>query len=233
MGLKAKDSGKPSGSEKASRLALSTIKAIASLHPITGAAAAFIFDQLPDARLKRLQDFLLRLDEDLTRTSSALHKLELDVSTIHPTIELITYKVLNEPRQQKIDCYRAILINEIVGFVSTDATKECMLNLVESLSTLQIQMLSFMSSPVKYLQAYEIPESRITGGFEQMFRTVFPSVEIDVIKAEYKKLYDYSLFSTDVNIFSTMTSAQGLRLLEGRLTSFGKLFVSYLSLREN
>lgn len=221
------------GSGKAVSVVLSAIKAFASLNPIIGAVTSFIFDQLPDVRLKRIQDFLLQLDEDLARACKTIDELELDISTIQPTIELIIQKVLNEPRQQKIDCYRAILINEIAGFSCNEATKECMLNLVESLTILQIHMLSFLFSPEKYLQASGIAKSSIIGGYEQIFRTVFSGVERDLIKAQYKKQYDYSLVSTDVDIFSTMTSAQGLRLIEGRLTPFGEMFVEYITLRGN
>ncbi len=47
------------------------------------------------------------------------------------------------------------------------------------------------------------------------------------IRAAFADLYTLGLTNTSPDIFSTMTSGQGLHLLGDRVTSLGKVFVAF------
>lgn len=59
------------------------------------------------------------------------------------------------------------------------------------------------------------------------FPVALPDVPVDVIRAAFADLYTLGFTNTSPDIFSAMTSAQGLHLLGDRLTSLGKAFVAF------
>ena len=80
----------------------------------------------------------------------------------------------------------------------------------------------------EFAQRAGIDERRITGGFADMFRTVLPGMDLDLVKSAFGDLYQSGLISTDKTIFGTMTSAQGLQLLGDRVTPLGHRFMRFV-----
>jgi len=100
--------------------------------------------------------------------------------------------------------------------------------LANNLSVVQLRILMFMTEPRRYLAAAGIDDRRITGGFADMFRTVLPGMDSDLVKSAFGDLYQSGLISTDKTIFGTMTSAQGLQLLGDRVTPLGHRFMRFV-----
>jgi hypothetical protein len=131
-------------------------------------------------------------------------------------------------QQEKLDAFRAILVNSAVRSDVAQEEKEHFLVLANNLSVLQLRILTFMAEPHRYLADTGIDERRITGGFADMFRTVLPGMDSDLVKAAFGDLYQNGLIGTDKTIFGTMTSAQGLQLLGDRLTTLGHRFMRFV-----
>ena len=120
----------------------------------------------------------------------------------------------------------------MIEFDITQTEKEYYLNLVENLSTLHIQILSFLAFPHEYLKINELPDSCISGGFSNFFPTVIPNVSLETIKIAFKDLHAYGFLTTDSGIFSTMTANQGWNLLGERVSENGRKFIDFITLNQ-
>ena len=133
-------------------------------------------------------------------------------------------------QKEKIIAFKAILINSLIDFETTQSEKEYYLNLVDNLSLLHIQVLTFMASPKEYLEFNDLEESVISGGFSTFFPKVIPNVNIEIIKLAFKDLYNYGFLNTDSSIFNTMTSSSGWSLLGDRVSKNGRNFIEFITL---
>jgi hypothetical protein len=199
-----------------------------SIFPIAGNVASVLLGAIPNSRQKRFEEFLLGLNDELNKLQLKMGNLESIIKGIQDQLEYIIEKVIFTPNRQKMQIYKSIFLNEIIGTSLSEDVKEYFINIVETkMSMLQIKILSFMNNPSQYLLISGIPEDKIFGSFTQFFPIVFPDVPIEVIKAAYKDLFDIGFINTDVTIFGTMTSAQGLQLLGNRVKVLGKMFIRY------
>ena len=98
--------------------------------------------------------------------------------------------------------------------------KEYFLRLVNTPTSVHLRILHFMSDPNGYLDLNRIGPSTISDGFSQSFPAALPGVPLDVIKSAFRDLHDLGFTDTPPSIFTTMTSAQGLHLVQGRVNEF-------------
>lgn len=206
---------------------INIIKAILASVPWGGGIASLLSDYLPTARFRRLEKFAIEVANDLNRLSDKVDHEYIKTSEFGIIFESCFQKVANNPKQQKIDSFRGILLNSTINRNIGEDEKEYFINLADSLTVLHILILKFMHDPINYLKSMNISENKIRGGFSQFFPIAIPEMPLDVIESAFGDLYRLGLLSTDQTIFSTMTSAQGLRLLGDRITDLGKRFIEY------
>jgi hypothetical protein len=205
---------------------LNILKAGLSAAPFAGAIASLLSDYIPSNRSRRIEEFAHSVAQDLDR-------LQEHVDEEHVLSEQFAYMfeqsfrgAADNPQREKREAFRGVLVNAALNTTDED-TQEYFLNLVNSLSVLHIRILKFMAYPERYLEEAGIPSGRIGGGFGQMFGVAIPGVPVDVIRSAFGELYRYGLITTDQTIFSTMTSAQGLHLLGGRVSDLGMRFIRF------
>lgn len=209
---------------------LEIIKAGLASTPFAGGIASLLSDEIPSARLRRLEAFAGQVAEDLSRLQNQVSDDRLETEDFAFMFDQCFRGVADNPQQEKIKAFGAMLVNSAIPGDLLSEEQEYFLNLVRRLSVLHLRILRFMAQPSLYLRDAGIPEDQIGGGFGQMFGVALPGVSSDVVKSAFGDLYDADLISTDKSIFGTMTSAQGLHLLGNRVTPLGHKFIGFCTL---
>jgi len=201
-----------------------------ALSPFWGTVAGFILQSIPRYRQKRIEEFLSEMERDLSGIGMDIEAIKKHIDGIQDQVIYIIEKAIFTSNKQKALVFRSILRNEIIGNELDEDVKEYFINIIETrMTVLHIKILSFMNRPEDYLSANGIPIERLNGGFLQMFQLVFPSIPVDVLRSAYKDLFDIGFINTDTNIWDTMTSDHGIRLLGDRVKQLGKMFIKYCS----
>jgi hypothetical protein len=206
---------------------LNILKAGLATAPFCGGIASLMTDYIPSSKTRRLEAFAEQLAADMSELQDRVKSTEILTDEFAFIFEKCWRGVAENYQAEKLESFRGILLNSMIGTDLATDEKEFFLNLVTTLSVLHIRILKFMAEPKRYLEAHGIPTSRIYGGFSQFFPIAIPGVDIEVIEAAFGDLYQYGFITTDKTIFSTMTSGQGLDLLGNRVTDLGKKFTSF------
>ncbi|HAH25511.1 MAG TPA: hypothetical protein DCL77_17435 [Prolixibacteraceae bacterium] len=209
---------------------INILKATLSTVPFTGGLASLISDYIPTQRQIRLEEFAENIANDLLTLKDEINESYIKTDEFAFIFEKCFKGAVENYQKEKIIAFKAILINSLRDFDITQTEKEYYLNLVENLSTLHIQVLSFMAFPREFLKINGLPESCINGGFNEFFSIVIPNVSLETMKIAFKDLYDYGFLNTNNTIFSTMTASQGWSLLGDRVTKNGRKFIDFITL---
>ncbi|MDW7761108.1 MAG: hypothetical protein SCM96_10785 [Acidobacteriota bacterium] len=184
-------------------------------------------DYIPSRRFKRLEAFTQRVAEDLNVLKDNVQKERIETDEYAFIFERGLRGASDFPQPEKLDAFRGILVNSLLPNDLTQDQREFFLTLVERLSPVHLRILRFMGDTHNYLSAMSIPISKIQGGFSTFFPVALPGVGLPVIRAAFSDLYTLGLLNTSPDVFSTMTSAQGLQLLGNRLTPLAETFVRF------
>ncbi len=206
---------------------LNIFKAGLASAPFCGGIASLISDYIPSSKFERLERFSAQVADDLNRLSERVRDDYLRTDEFAYMFENCLKGASANYQQEKLDSFRGLLVNSAIRTDISGDEREYFLKLVDTLTVLHIKILRFMFNPHDYCRATGIPIGRITGGFEHFSTVAIPNVNIEVIKSAFDDLYHNGLITNDKSIFGTMTHAQGLDLLENRVTDFGKRFISY------
>lgn len=209
---------------------LNIIKAGLSTAPFCGGIASLMTDYIPSGKQKRLEQFAKQLAEDLTNLKDQVKENSIHTDEFAFLFEKCFKGAAENYQEDKIQAFRAILLNTAIGIDYSEEEKEYFLNLVNSLSVLHIRILRFMANPISYVESHAISKDQIRGGFSDFLPIAIPGVALDVIKSVFGDLHQYGLITTDKSIFGTMTSAQGLHLLGNRVSELGRNFISFCTM---
>lgn len=209
---------------------INLFKAAVATVPFAGGIASLISDYIPTRRQKRLEEFALSISKELENFKENINDKYILTDEFAFIFEKCFKGGVENYQKEKIVAFKAILINSLTDFDTTQNEKEYYLNFVDNLSLLHIQILSFMAFPREYLKLKEIDESTISGGFNDFFPKVIPNVSLDTIKIAFKDLYNYGFLTTNEGIFGTMTANQGWNLLGDRVTKNGRKFIDFITL---
>lgn len=205
-------------------------KAILSTVPFTGGIASLISDYIPSQRELRLEEFVESVANDMATFKEDVNEKYIQTDEFAFIFEKCFKGAVENYQKEKIIAFKAILINSLINFETTQTEKEYYLNLVDNLSLLHIQVLTFMASPHEYLDFNGLEESVVSGDFSDFFPRVIPNANIEIIKLSFKDLYNYGFLNTDSGIFNSMTSSSGWDLLSDRVTKNGRKFIEFISL---
>lgn len=206
---------------------MNVLKAGLATAPFCSGIASLLTDYIPSGKQRRLEHFAEQLATDLVVLKDRVDENRILTDEFAFLFEKCFRGVAENYQEEKLEAFRAILVNAAVGVNLSEEEKEYFLGLVNALSVLHIRMLRFMAEPLSYLQANGIGPDRIGGGFSEFFPIVLPGVSLEVIKSAFGDLYQYGLISTDKSIFTTMTSGQGLNLLGNRISELGGRFIGF------
>ena len=211
---------------------ISIFKAVLATAPYTGGIASLLSDYIPSQRQLRLEDFAYNVADELNKLKAEVNEEYILTDEFAFIFEKCFKGAVENYQQEKIDAFKAILVNSLTNNDLRQNEKEYYLNLVHNLSILHIQILTFMATPHGFLKSNNIEESEISGGFEDFFPIVIPDVNISVVKLAFQDLYNYGFLNTDSGIFGTMTVSKGWSLLGDRITATGRRFIKFITLGE-
>lgn len=217
----------PTGRTSIGEHVLNVFKAILSAAPFTGALASLLTDYIPSQRQKRVEQFAAQLAQDLDRLQSRVNSDYVLTDEFAFLFEKCFRAVADNPQKEKIDAFRAILVNSVLSSSLLEEEKEYFLTLATNLATLHLRILRFLATPEEYLQAAQIPPESVGGGFSDIFRVVFPGIQLDVAKSALGDLYQNGLISTDKGIFGALTAGSGIPLVKGRVSKLGNSFIAF------
>lgn len=206
---------------------LNIFKAAAATAPFCGGIASLMSDYIPSARFKRLEAFAQQITEDIRNLESKLDSKYIKTDHFAFVFERCFRGAAENYQKEKLDAFRAMILNSAIRKDASEDEKEYFINLVNSLSSLHIRILKFLTRPIDYLQENNISREKIQGGFSTFMPIAVPGVDLEVIKSAFHDLYQSGLINTDKSIFSTMTSGQGLQLLGNRGAKLGDKFIAY------
>jgi len=195
--------------------------------PIGAFFASLIKDYIPNAKLRRIEDFAKCIAEDFKRLEDKLDKNYILKDEFAYMFEQAFRGVAQNYQKEKIESFRGILINSAINQDIRQEEKEFFLSLINRLSILHIRILKFLANPRDYIKEQEISPNSIQGGFTDIFRTLMPELDMSIIESSFNDLYQMGLINTDKSIFHTMTSASGLRLVGDRVNNLGKKFIEF------
>lgn len=156
------------------------LKAGLATTPFCGGIASLMTDYIPNAKFERLEKFANQIAEDLVALQDKVDEEKIHTDEFAYVFEECFRGVAENYQDEKIEAFRGILINTVVGSDTEEDENEYFLNLVNTLSALHIRILKFMDSPIEYLNAYNIPQESITGSFSQFFPIAVPDVSLEV-----------------------------------------------------
>lgn len=228
--IKIKKAEKHLRDSKYSEHIINGIKAILSNFPVGSGIASLMSDYIPSQRELRLMEFTETIAKDLSELQDDINENYLKSDEYAFIFEKCFKGAVENYQKEKILAFRAILVNSLTEFEITQTEKEYYLNLVDNLSLLHIQILSFLAYPNEYLELNGMDESIVSGGFSSFFPKVIPNANVEIIKLAFKDLHSYGFTNTDSSIFSTMTASSGWSLLGDRLSKNGRNFIQFISL---
>lgn len=211
---------------------INIFKAGLATAPCTGGIASLISDYIPSQRQLRLEEFANNVAQDLDKFKREVNEEFILTDEFAFIFEKCFKGALENYQLEKINAFKAILVNSLTNNDLKQNEKEYYLNLVQNLSILHIQILTFMATPNEFLKYNNIEESKITGGFEIFFPVVIPDVSLNIIKLAFQDLYNYGFLNTNSGIFATMTASKGWNLLGDRVTDTGRKFIKFITLGE-
>ena len=206
-------------------------KAALATAPFCGGISSLMTDYIPSSRFIRVEQFTLDVASDLSNLKEKVRSEYIKTDEFAYMFEKCFRGAAENPHKEKLEAFRGLLVNSLIIDASWEE-KEYFLSFINSLSILHVRILKFIAKPKDYLSQAGIPEQNIRGGFSDFFPAVIPGIDISVIKSAFGDLYRYGLINTDSNIFSTMTSSQGLQLLGNRVSDLGKRFLEFCSVHE-
>lgn len=202
--------------------------ALASV-PIGASFASLLKDYIPDARFKRIDGFARQVAEDLKRLSDKIDADYITKDEFAYMFEQSFRGVAQNYQEEKIDAFRAILLNSAIRKDVLQEEKEFFLSMVNNFSVVHIRILKFLAKPEVYISEQGIIRDSIQGGFRDIFRTLMPEVDAMIVESAFSDLFQLGLINTDKTIFHTMTSGSGLQLVgDGRrVHDLGRRFIEF------
>ncbi len=197
--------------------------------PIGASFTSLLKEYIPDARFKRIDRFARQVAEDLKRLSDKIDADYITKDEFAYMFEQSFRGVAQSYQEEKIEAFRAILLNSAIRKDVIQEEKEFFLSLVNNLSVVHIRILKFLANPEAYISEQGINRDSIRGGFRDIFRTLMPELETMIVESAFGDLYQLGLIGTDKSIFHTIVSGSGLQLVGNghRVKDLGRRFIEF------
>ena len=220
---------------------IASVNAIATFFPVANSIMAFINElnghQL-QRKIKRLEDFSIKLEADLHIVSDRINKECVNREDFQDLFENITKKVVNERLGDKRVLFKNILLNTVTDINFDFDITERYLRILEQLSLRQILLLQILYNPKEYNDSHgkiiKDPENNL-------YQTVWLSVTSGQILCKILKCKDYELQSEIGYLYYNglvtekmldkriETNGNAIRVLDNLLTVMGRRFVQYVN----
>lgn len=207
------------------------LKSLLNLSVIGSPISMLLSDFIPTRRFLRLETFVEELSQEFKKVED---KVDIEYITTDEFAFLFEqcFKAASENYQkEKIDSFKAILVNATIDKSLIQLEKEFFLNLTKQLTVLHIQILNFLHDTRDYIKRKGLEENEIQGHYKDFIPLIFPDIEFDTVKIALDDLNKYGLTELKSSQFGVMTVSSGLKLLgDRRTTSFGDKYIKFITL---
>jgi hypothetical protein len=196
---------------------------------ILGPLASIVAAYHTPARQQRIEDAIESMVVEFNNVWTTLDQDYLKSSEFQYIFEESLSEIARTQHQLKIDALKKVVLNSAIKKDVAQTTKEYYLRLTAQLSDVHLRMLSFFCNPETFIDQSGVSRTKITGGFGQFMPLLFPDVPIPIQKNIVQELKDLDLINSDKSIYSTMTSASGMRLVTGRSALLGIDYLKFIT----
>lgn len=199
---------------------LNIFKAALATTPLGGFFASLISDYIPSSKELRIEQFMIDTANTLTRYQDQIDAQRIKTDHYAYIFEQCIRGVAQHPQKEKIECYKAILINAAKPTEDSDEQQDYFLNLVNTLSPIHIRLIGALHAAAKVPQ--NGPETSRT------IRTLIGAdVDGDILMSAASELYQLQFTNTPP---TSIPFTADLSRTGGRLTPIAMKFIEFCTL---
>ena len=201
---------------------------------VGGSLASLIDDYIPKRKEERLREFLRDLAEDVQQIQDRLDESSKD----HVRTDEFAYLIeksfrgaMESYQKEKIEAYRAILVNSLLPNAPDEDRKLFFVSLVDALTPLHFRIMRILRDPEGYDAA---TGNRVGAGGglstsrKEILQKLMPEYEADLLEATWRDLNVRGVVTTDS--LGGMITDRGISQMARLLTPVGKQFVGFVTL---
>ncbi|NOS68114.1 MAG: hypothetical protein HOO67_07205 [Candidatus Peribacteraceae bacterium] len=199
---------------------LTVFKALLSEIPGGGAFIYLLDDHIAAKKEERIIKFMEETVQAIAQVNDRIDQEKLKTDHYAFIFEECLRGVARHPQKEKIDSYKAILINAAVPSTISDDEQEYFLNLVNTLSPVHIRLIAALN------EARKIPQG---GGRESGFklRTHLGNTSSEILMSAAAELYQLQFTNTEPR---SIPFDADMSRVGGRLTPIAMKFIEFCTL---
>lgn len=214
---------------------INSIKALVNIWPSGGGiVSSLINDYIPKSREKKTIEFLSAVAKDLEALKDQIDNEYIKSSEFEYLFQKAWRAAIEQYQEEKIEGFRAILLNSAIGKQATAEERELFINILNDLTGYHFQMLKLLQNPNDWNVRHGmcVKSASLIVSFNQIFKQCFPGWDDERIAIIIDDLNNKKLISLSSTRLMTGLSGGGIEKLENTLTSFGRRFVEYITQRK-
>ena len=199
---------------------LTVLKALLSEIPGGGAFIYLVDDHIATKKEERIIKFMEETVQAIAQVNDRIDQEKLKTDHYAFIFEECLRGAARHHQKEKIDCYKAILVNAALPSTLSDDEQEYFLNLVNTLSPVHIRLIAALN------EARKIPQG---GGRESGFklRTYLGNTSGDILMSAAAELYQLQFTNTEPR---SIPFDADMSRVDGRLTPIAIKFIEFCAL---
>jgi hypothetical protein len=212
------------------QMAATNLRAVIAIIPFVGGAFSTLATELiPNWKLQRLNRFVAALKVDLESLGARIDAEYLGKEEFGYVFEKTFRAVVLNYQDEKLEALRNVLLNSMLRVDMKQDLKEYLLHLTESLGILHMRFLALLRDPSEYYRDKNLPDNPY-GSMMTELHKCFPELADGAIRAVWNDLYNYGILNTESKVLGVgAASSPGCQVLNGRLSDFGNLLLSFIT----
>lgn len=211
---------------------VNSIKALVNAWPVGGGiVSSLISDYIPKSREKKTIEFLSDVAEGLETLKDQIDRDYIKSAEFEYLFQKAWRVAIEQYQEEKIEGFRAILLNSAIGKQATAEERELFINILNDLTGYHFQVLKLLQDPNSWNVQHGmcVRTASLITSFNQIFRQCFPDWNDERIAIIIDDLNNKKLISLSSERLMTGLSGGGIEKLENTLTSFCRRFVEYIT----
>jgi hypothetical protein len=211
---------------------VNSIKALVNAWPVGGGiVSSLISDYIPKSRERKTIEFLSNVAEGLETLKDQIDKDYIKSAEFEYLFQKAWRAAIEQYQEEKIEGFRAILLNSAIGKEATVEEKELFINILTDLTGYHFQMIKVLQDPSEWNVQHGmcVKSASVITSFNQIFKQCFPDWDDERIAIIVDDLNTRKLISLSSERLMTGLSGGGIEKLNSTLTNFGRRFVDYIT----
>lgn len=211
---------------------VNSIKALVNAWPIGGGiVSSLISDYIPKSREKKTIDFLSNVAEGLEKLKDQINKDYIKSAEFEYLFQKAWRAAIEQYQEEKIEGFRAILLNSAIGKQATPEEKELYINILNDLTGYHFQVLKLLQNPTDWNVQHGmcVRPASLTISLIQIFKQCLSGWDEERIAIILDDLHAKKLVKISSDRLHTMLTGGGIEKLNNALTPFGIKFIDFVT----